>query len=70
LNFECVYLGFLFLPTPLQPVIQKFPECFIQFAHVSTQILDPYVEPSGQLSEQDLNDILISLTFYHELVEY
>lgn len=42
-----MYLGFLFLITPLQLLIQKFPEYFIQFAHVSTQMLDSYVEPAG-----------------------
>lgn len=38
--------------TPLQLLIQKFPECFIQFAHVSTQTLYLYVEPAGHF-EQD-----------------
>lgn len=38
----------LFLITPLQLFIQKFPECFIQFAHVSTQMLDLYAVPDGQ----------------------
>lgn len=48
--------------TPLELLIQKFPECFIQFAHVSTQMLDPYVEPAGRCLSRTQSIKFISLS--------